>query len=492
MGEAMIRRLAGLGTVGAACALAGTAGAEETPARIDDAVAQVIVTTQAPDWREPWRMEPMQQGTGSGFVIKGRRLLTNAHVVSWPKEIYVKRTRDNEAYPARVAFVGHDCDLAILEVTAAPEKFFADTRPMELSEGLPALRSTVNVYGYPTSGKRMSVTEGVVSRMDVHPYAHSGTRSLVAVQMDAAINPGNSGGPVLQQGAVIGVAFQGTPSLENTGFFIPAPVARRFLKDVEDGTYDGVISPEFNWVPLRNKAERQLLGSRDEQGILVDAFLPGSRMAEHLRINDVIYKVAGMTIGTDGTTIMDGNRFHWSVSFMTAQSGDKVRFEILRDGKALNLEIPVFPYKADAAQGPQYDTPPKYFVYAGMVFTPLSQNYMRSAGRSADTELSYALAYHGFDHPDKWRPEPVVFSHVLTHSVNADFTVKGLSVVDQVNGVRVTCMEDLVKGFGTEPKRGIHMIEFTSGQMEAIDKGKADAANAAILSEYGIPTDRRM
>ena len=70
-------------------------------------------------------------------------------------------------------------------------------------------------------------------------YVHIGNRAFLSVQTDAAINPGNSGGPVFQGNKVVGVAFMGTPGLENTGFFIPAAVIEHFLEDVGDGIHDG-------------------------------------------------------------------------------------------------------------------------------------------------------------------------------------------------------------------------------------------------------------
>jgi len=50
----------------------------------------------------------------------------------------------------------------------------------------------VAVVGYPIGGDTISVTSGVVSRIEVTSYVH-GSTELLGVQIDAAINSGNSG-----------------------------------------------------------------------------------------------------------------------------------------------------------------------------------------------------------------------------------------------------------------------------------------------------------
>ena len=70
-------------------------------------------------------------------------------------------------------------------------------------------------------------------------YAHTGADSHLVIQTDAAINPGNSGGPVMQDGKVVGVAFQGLRQADNIGYMIPTTVIRHFLADINDGKYDG-------------------------------------------------------------------------------------------------------------------------------------------------------------------------------------------------------------------------------------------------------------
>jgi S1-C subfamily serine protease len=219
-----------------ACVLLSALAVRGDPSAPEKSVVQIMNSSQEPVWDSPWRFDAVRRSSGSGFVIKGKRIMTNAHVVSWAKQIRVKRYQDPRTYQARVAFVGHDCDLAVLEVK--DETFFDGLEPLSLGE-LPVVRSTVVTYGYPAGGEQISYTRGVVSRIEMQTFAHIGNRSFLGAQTDAAINPGNSGGPVIQDGQVVGVAFQGMPGLENTGFFIPTPVIQHFLKDIGDGVYDG-------------------------------------------------------------------------------------------------------------------------------------------------------------------------------------------------------------------------------------------------------------
>ncbi len=78
-------------------------------------------------------------------------------------------------------------------------------------------------YGFPLGGQDVSSTAGIVSRIESRRYVHSGADSHLVVQTDAAINPGNSGGPVVQDGKVVGVAFQGYPGRRQHGLLHPDP-----------------------------------------------------------------------------------------------------------------------------------------------------------------------------------------------------------------------------------------------------------------------------
>ena len=201
---------------------------------IHRSLARITTTSQDPNYREPWASGSIEEGVGTGFIIDGERILTNAHVVSNVRFLTVEKEDDPRKYTAKVQFIGHDCDLAVLKVNEPG--FFEGTVPLQLGN-IPEIESTVAAYGYPVGGDRMSVTEGIVSRIDFQTYSHSLVDSHLAIQISAAINPGNSGGPVLQHGRVVGVAFQGYSGevAQNVGYMIPVPVIERFLKDISDG-----------------------------------------------------------------------------------------------------------------------------------------------------------------------------------------------------------------------------------------------------------------
>ena len=183
-------------------------GQEEEENGGAEPVVKVYTVASAINPHLPWTTKAQEETTGSGFSIEhdGEMLiLTNAHVVADATYVEVRKAGDARKYVARRARSSHECDLAMLAVD--DPSFWAGVTPLAFG-GVPRLQDEVSVVGYPEGGEGVSVTVGVVSRIEIQRYAHSGS-NLLAIQIDAAINPGNSGGPVLdEEGRVIGVAFQ--------------------------------------------------------------------------------------------------------------------------------------------------------------------------------------------------------------------------------------------------------------------------------------------
>jgi S1-C subfamily serine protease len=483
----VLRKILIIAVLGAWVA-AGEAGEPER------SVAQITTFAQPPAWDTPWRFEAVRRMGGSGFVIQGKRIMTNAHVVSWAREIIVRRYQDPRPYLAEVEYVGHDCDLAVLKVQDG--RFFENLEPLEFGQ-LPKVRSTVVTYGYPAGGEEISYTRGVVSRIELETYAHIGNRHLLSAQTDAAINPGNSGGPVIQDDRVVGVAFQGIPGLENTGFFIPPPVIEHFLKDIQDTHYDGMPQAGVRLAHLQNPAYRRLLKLPDDaRGARVDGLLPIASTEKVLQEEDVILEIGSFAVASDATILYQGNRVSAALAFELPQAGESVALQIWREGRQQAVLLPVFPYHGDRAAGYQHESPPRYFVYGGLVFTPLSLDYLRTQGRgstdSSASELYYELYYRRYESPKTARPEPIVLAAVLADAVNANVSVRGRALVDQINGQRIERLEDVVRAFQTNTN-ACEVIEFLPNHtIECLARGDTAKANADILQTYGITKDRRL
>jgi len=457
-------------------------------------VIQILTFRQEPDWTAPWRSDAVQRAGGSGFVIRGKRIMTNAHVIGWNRQIIVRKYQDAKPYLAQVEYVAHDCDLAILKVE--DETFFDGVPALEFGD-LPKVRTQVVTYGYPAGGEEISYTRGVVSRIEMSPYSHIGNRRLLSVQTDAAINPGNSGGPVIQDDRVVGVAFQGIPGLENTGFFIPPQLALRFLKDVEDKHYDGVPLAGITLVSLQNPAYRAKLKLPDNNlGARVDNIRPKTSAAGVLQPDDVILRIGAFPVASDGTILYDGNRVFGALGFQLAQSGNYIPMQIWRDGKALDVKVRVAATTDDSAEGNQYDIRPRFYVFGGLVFTPLSRDYLRDAGRDSTSgsgaDLVYELLYRSREEPESAREEPIVLSSILGNAVNANFTTRGHTLVDRINDIRIEKLEDVIRAFETSTNAYDVIVYGPRGVFDSLDHAAAARANPQILETYGVPRDRRL
>ena len=208
-----------------------------------DSVVKIFSVTSKPNFFSPWQNHSKREGSGSGFVVSSRLILTNAHVVADSTFIQVKRHGSGTKFSATIQAIGHEVDLALLSVEE--EEFWTsptEIRPLELFDGLPDLQEHVAVIGFPQGGDNTSITKGCVSRVEVTQYIHAAS-ALPAIQIDAAINPGNSGGPTLSGDVVVGVAFQNLPSADSIGYIIPNSVVFRFLSETANrGYYPGTVS----------------------------------------------------------------------------------------------------------------------------------------------------------------------------------------------------------------------------------------------------------
>ncbi len=459
---------------------------EEDP--VARGVVKIFTTARHPDYYQPWQMASEESWTGSGVLIKGGRILTNAHVVADAVFIQVRKAGDARMYPARVEFIANDGELAALRVDNP--SFYKDMRPLELG-ALPARRDRVEAYGFPEGGDDLSVTDGVVSRVEVTEYVHSG-REMLTIQTDAAINPGNSGGPMVKDGKLVGVNFQLDPEAQSVGYAIPAPLISRFLDDIADGTYKGVPDIGIRWEPAENRAKREWAGlSEDQTGIRVSSIVYDSSAWGRLQPGDMISSIDGVAVADDGTVpLRRGERVLFSHLIDKRQIGDAAKLGVVRAGKPLELTVPLKAPRS-LVEPPNYGGAPSYFVYGGLVFTPLTRDYIDGWDYDdVPVELKYFVE---LALPTPQREQLIVLSHVLPDAVNAGYhDFRGVPI-KSINGRPIGRMRDVIEAF-KHPAGRFDVIETDAAgapsEVVVLDAAEAERASASIIQRYGIPADR--
>ena len=469
---------------------------------LGSSVVRIEVTDQEADYISPWNAGRISGGIGSGFVIEnpiksasgsrtsGKKILTNAHVVSNARFITLTREGVSHPFTARVEFIGHDCDLALL--TLDDSDFFVGTKPLLIGD-LPRIESAVSVYGYPLGGERLCVTRGVVSKIDFDTYSHSAVDSHLVVQIDAAINPGNSGGPVLQNGKVVGVAFQGYSGeiAQNVGFMIPTPVIARFLKDLSKGSYTGYTDLSIEYRPLVNEASRRALGIKQEnKGVLVtDVHELGSSYG-HLRIGDVLLAIDTYPIRSDGRVELDGDSVEMSEVVERKFNGDSVAFDVLRNEVPMRITFSLkgtWPFRMQANA---YDEKPRYLLYGGLLFQPMDRNLMTAIG-DGDLRIQRTFDDCVERHLYLERPEIVVLSRVLADPVNKEADGLHPGIVDSINGMKIRSLSDVRDAF--ESPTCFDVINLLgNGVPIVLKRDEVLNANAAIMKRYGVSSPMRL
>lgn len=449
-------------------------------------VVRVFSTYQDPDYESPWQNVAPRGSTGSGVVVGPQRVLTGAHVVANATFVQVQKQSDPTKVTARVEAISHDCDLALLHVD--DRTFAHGIRPAQIGD-LPRLRDAVQVVGYPIGGEEVSITEGVVSRIEVQRYEHS-QRHLLAVTVDAAINEGNSGGPVFARGKVVGIAFQALPDAENIGEMVPATIIRRFLAGVRSGRDPQVPGIGITTQPLENPALRAHLGMKPRQsGVLVTAVQFGSTAWGQLEVGDVLMELDGLRIADNGTVRYRGrHRCQFDAVIGDHHCGDSVLARVLRRGQTQSVRMTMQPM-AWLVPRTEFDRRPMWFLFGGLVFQRLTAEFLRIWGEhwwdKAPKELLH-LYYSGLRKPEQ--QEVVVLAQVLADAVNVGYEPFVNDVVATANGERPVDMRDFVRLVDTA--KGEVVLKLSSGATVLLDADAARAAAPRILSRYHVPADR--
>jgi len=463
---------------------------EQVSTVVENSVVKVFSTVRNPDFYKPWSKQAPSELTASGVVIEGKRILSNAHVVLYASQVQVQANQAGDKVSATVVAIAPGIDLAVLKLD--DETFFDTHPPLARARTLPEIKDAVMAYGYPKGGTSLSITKGIVSRIEFAGY-NLGTAGL-RIQIDAAINPGNSGGPAVVGDKMIGLAFSHLVSSESIGYIIPCEEIDLFLEDIADGHYDGKPALADGLQTLENPALRAYLKlGKPAGGIIVDK--PASDASAYpLKQWDVISKIGDTPVDDQGMIKLNtGLRVLFSYMVQKITAHGKVPLTIIRAGKEMNVAVPV------QARRPMVIPPlegayPSYFVYGPLVFSTATQEFVEGLTSSSHQWLQY-LTSVGSALIARWGDKPafegeglvVIPSPFFPHKLAKGYSSPQGEVVKTVNGVPIKNLNHLVKIL-RDSKDEFIRFEFDQRHAETLifPRQQMVAATDEILSDNDV------
>jgi S1-C subfamily serine protease len=459
------------------------------PANLGNAVVKVFATLRMPDPYRPWAKQAPQDVTASGVIIEGHRILTNAHAVLYASEVQIQGSGAGDKIRASVEAIAPGIDLAVLKLD--DDSFFASHAPLARASELPQIKDAVLAYGFPTGGASLSITKGIVSRIEFvsYNYPTSGLR----IQIDAAINPGNSGGPAIAGDKMIGLAFSRLGDAQNIGYIIPDEEIELFLKDIADGHYDGKPALFDDLQTLENPALRGFLKlDRSVSGIVVHQ--PYDDAAGYpLKEWDVITRIGDTPVDDQGMVNVSAElRVNFRYMIQKIAKDNHVPLTVVRAGKPMLVSLPLITARPQLIPDVHGEYP-SYFIYGPLVFSRASALFTSFLNNNAG--LMGVFGYMGSPlvtqrgaMPTAERQELVVVASPFFPSRLAEgYSNPTAMVVATVNGVHIRSLAHLVAVLrDLKDENVVFEFDSRSGEAMVFPRAQMVEATEGILNDNGV------
>lgn len=236
---------------------------------------------------------------------------------------------------------------------------------------------------------------------------------------------------------------------------------------------------------LQNQDYRSFLHLPDNDGgvIVTKTYAIGLAHAL-LQVDDILLSIDGHPISSKGTIVLGSEDVPLAEIVERKYLGQTIVMEIIRNDRPVTVEIPLNRVPDFTFPAWRYDKKPRYLIFAGLTFQPLSKNFI-SAHQISSPDLLYY--YESFLEDDIYldRPEIIVLSNILPDPINSGLAPLQYKIVETVNGKDIGTLDELVRAL-QEPVSH-YVIELRHGIRPIVIKADQLAeARARIAQRYQI------
>ena len=471
-----------------ATALAAALGAPRAEAAaLAESILEIEVNASRHAHYQPWSRS-VRTTYQNGLALAGERILSTASGLRHATLVRVRKEERAHWWIAEVVWADHHADLALLSVE--DEAFWRATPAASLAERVPD-GGPVRIWGFLDG--RVESAPAAVRRLHV-PAAPGRLVRHLMLEITSDLESGASSQVVAAGGEVVGLAAAGDGRRLQA---IPAPLIGGLLER-KRGDREATLSYHpFSWQGTENPATTAYLGLPGApRGVVVGEVAAGSTFSGRLEPRDLVLSIDGFGIGSDGDYLdpVHGPLPFGNLATRGKFAGDLSTFEIWRGGRTLRLDLPLPRARFSDALVPYrtLEGPPQYLVAGGLVFQPLTVDYLRIWGEEWWKAAPFRLRYYTREPPTPERPHLVVLSQVLPDLFNLGYQDYAFLVVDRINGRIVATLRDVEEALRT-PLAGDHVVEFlpNHGPTRLVLGGAGlDEATRRVVRKYGLPAAR--
>jgi hypothetical protein len=461
--------------------------AADISAQLKKSLVNLRVSSGGYEEYQPWKQKDVSQKNAYGCAVGPYLILTTASNVANATIIQARRYDKNEFIPAKLKVVDYEYNLCLLELDkeAAGQPFepiaFTDVYNKE---------AELSIYWLSTASY-LTTARGVLDRVqcESNPISYNANLYYILTNPSRAISGAEV---VFDNKKAVGIVAWSDRSEVGV---IPSESINRFLKEAQKPVYKGFGAIGFEASALLDPAVRKHLKMPNDiqHGIFIDKVYSLGTASTELKASDVILSIDGKTLNPYGRYLHDKyDRIGFSHLIVSRLPGDKIPFEIFRDGKQLTLDVEVknFPVSDMLVPCYEYDKQPKYLVYGGYVFQKLTREYFPLWGEGWTGKVTphlYQYYLNNAFNPTQDRKEIVFLSFVLPAPINLGYQELSRIVVSSWNGMKIRNFDDILTAKTLNPDSPFDVVEFELDYPKLVIPRKiAQMMDPQIAKVYGI------